>query len=70
MDYPIVIKKDDPLFRITFRSKDIGEDVILYERNEEDIPEDIMDMREEQFDIIDNTPGDLPKRIFKCPFAK
>ena len=44
----------DPLFRITFHSKDMGEDVILYERNEEDIPEDIINMREEQFDIIDN----------------
>lgn len=66
----ITIKEGDPLFRVSFYSKDLGDDIILEEVKEDDIPEDILDKRDEQFDIIKNNPEDLPKKIFKCPFAR
>ena len=70
VESPVIIKENDPLFRISFYSKDLGDDIILEEVMEKDIPEDIMVRREEQFNIIEDNPEDLPKKIFKCPFAR
>tara|TARA_B100001250_G_C19709050_1_gene748321 strand:- start:231 stop:866 length:636 start_codon:yes stop_codon:yes gene_type:complete len=70
MDCPIVIKKGDPLFRLTFHSKDMDEGIILHEESEDNIPQSILDRREEELDIIDNDPEVLSKKIFKCPYTR
>tara|TARA_B100000029_G_scaffold178164_1_gene175542 strand:+ start:1328 stop:1945 length:618 start_codon:yes stop_codon:yes gene_type:complete len=66
---PITIRKDDPLFRISFYHKDMKGDIILEQKDENEIPQDMKDRRESQFKIIDDAPTSLPEKLF-CPYDK
>tara|TARA_B100001094_G_scaffold22420_1_gene18951 strand:+ start:2851 stop:3423 length:573 start_codon:yes stop_codon:yes gene_type:complete len=64
VNYPISIKKGDPLYRVSFYHKDMKGDIILEQMSEDQIPQDMRKRREEQDTIIENKPSELPNKLF------